>query len=167
MPLHNSEIWTTSSPFWVVQFHIMSPKFGQCHLPPASKVGVASSLLQGHVHAMSKSWRGILLTSSRFCWHLFASSKSWWKLLETSRFCWHLFSSSKSLMRAPCNVKVLVAFFLKLQGFVGISEILMRSPCIFKVLLAFLKSWYLATVLCTFDVWVMLPFKIGAIVALL
>ena len=43
-----------------------------------------------------QSFGGILLTSSRFCWHLFASSKSWWELLETSRFCWHLPASSKS-----------------------------------------------------------------------
>ena len=59
----------------------MSPKFGQCHLPPASEVGVA----------------------------------------------------------CPCNVKVLAAFFLKLQGFIGISEILMRSPCIFKSLVGISK----------------------------
>ena len=43
-----------------------------------------------------QSFGGILLTSSKFCWHLFASLKSWWELLETSRFCWHLLASSKS-----------------------------------------------------------------------
>ena len=128
----------------------MSPKVGQCHLPPASEVGVASSLLQGHVHAMSKSWR----------------HSSWnFKVLLASPCIF------KVLMRAPCNVKVLAAFFLKLQGFVGIFEILMRSPCIFKVLigtpcifnilLASLKSWCLATVLYAFDVWAMLPLKIA------
>ena len=133
MPRHNSEIWTTSSPFWVVQFHIMSPKFGQCHLPPAFEVGVASSFLQGHVHAMSKFWGHsshifkVLLTS--LCILKVLIGASWnFKVLLASPCIF------KVLMRAPCNVKVLAAFFLKLQGFIGISEILMRSPCIFKSL---------------------------------
>ena len=161
MPLHNSEIWTTSSPFWVVQFHIMSPKFGQCHLPQASEVGIASSLLQRHVHPMSKSWWHsshifkVLLAS--FCILKVLIGASWnFKVLLASPYIF------KVLMRAPCNVKVLAAFFLKLQGFVGISEILMRSPCIFKVLLASLNSWYLAIMLCTLDVWAILLLKIGA-----
>ena len=171
-----SKVSVVSSPFWVVQLHIMSPKVGQCHLPPASEVGVASSLLQEHVRAMSKSWQ----------------HSSWnFKVLSASLCIF------KVLIRAPCNVKVLTAFFLKLQGFVGISlhlqnfvgnslhiqgsvgifKILMRSPCIFKVLirtpcifnilLAFLKSWCLATVLYALDVWAMLPLKISNVVALL
>ena len=48
------------------------------------------------VFVQCQSLGGILFTSSRFCQHLFASSKSWWELLETSRFCWHFLASSKS-----------------------------------------------------------------------
>ena len=138
MSLHNSEIWTTSSPFRVVQFHIMSPKFGQCHLPPAFEVGVASSLPQGHVHAMSKFWRHsshifkVLLASLCILKVLMGASWNFKVLLASSCIF-------KVLMRAPCNVKVSTAFFLKLQGSIGISEILMKSPCIFKSLVGISK----------------------------
>ena len=98
------------------------------------------SLLSGAVsHHVSKSWT---MSPSSSIW-------SWCCIISPPRAC-------------TCNVKVLAAFFLKLQGFVGISEILMRSPCIFKVLLASLNSWYLAIVLCTLDVWAILLLKIGA-----
>ena len=60
---YTSKVCVASSPFWVVQLQIMSPKVGQCHLPLASEVGVASSLLQGYVHAMT-SWNfKVLLVS--------------------------------------------------------------------------------------------------------
>ena len=87
------------------------------------------SLLSGAVsHHVSKSWT---MSPSSGIW-------SWCRIFFPPRAC-------------PCNVKVLAAFFLKLQGFVGIS----------KILLASLKSWCLATVLYALDVWVMLPLKIA------
>ena len=74
---------------------------------------------------------GILLTSSRFCQHLFASSKSWWEFLETSRFCWHflasskswwdLLASSKSWQHTLASSKYRCHFFPHLQDFVDIS----------------------------------------------
>ena len=126
-----SKVGVASSPFWVVQLHIMSPKVGQCHLPPASEVDVASSLLQGHVHAMSKSWR-----------------HSSWNFKVLASPC--IF---KVLMRALCNVKVLASPY--------IFKVLIGTPCIFNILLASLKSWCLATVLYALDVWAMLPLKIA------
>ena len=77
-------------------------------------------------------------------------SKIWTTSPSSSIWSWCYVISP--LRACSCNVKVLAAFFLKLQGFVGISEVLMRTPCVFKVLLASLKSWYLAIVLCTLDV---------------
>ena len=67
------------------------------------------SLLSSTVsHHVSKSWT---MSPSSDIW-------SWCCIISPPRAC-------------PCNVKVLAAFFLKLQGFIGISEIIIRSPCIF------------------------------------
>ena len=95
------------------------------------------------------------------------------------------------LWACSCNVKILGGMFRHLQSlhsilwrlqsigviFPHIFKVLLAFPCIFKVLigtscnfnvlLAFLKSQCLATVLCTLDVWAMLPLKIGVVVALL
>ena len=76
-----------------------------------AEVSVASSLLYGHVRAMSK-------------------------------FLVACFDIFKVLLAFPCIFKVLIG-----------------TSCNFNVLLAFLKSQCLAIVLCTLDVWAMLPLK--------
>ena len=128
-----SKVSVASSPFWVVQLYIMSPKVGQCHLPPASEVGVASSLLQGHVHAMSKSWWHsswnfkVLLASPCIFKVLMRAPLQCQSLggilLGISRFRWH----HRNLNEKSLHLQSLDRDSLHFQHLVGISKILMSG----------------------------------------
>ena len=72
---------------------------------------------------------------------------------------WHLQSLHSILWRLQSIGIIFTAPSRFLLAFPCIFKVLIGTPCIFKVLLAFLKSWCLATVQCTLDVWAMLPLK--------
>ena len=92
-------------------------------------------------------------------------------LQNDNRSCiWNRCRITSLLWACSCNVEFLVAcsdIFKVLLAFPCIFKVLIGTPCIFNILLAFLKSWCLATMLCTLDVWAMLSLKIGVVVALL